>query len=460
MRVFSFQLYSFIVTAFLTFITCIPSPAVEARGFRIFDQSPTATGQSAAFTAQADDPSAIYYNPAGMSELEGIQVMLGTNLVSGNVHFENEAGMTANGGAPGTVAYPPPSQFYATASLESLIKPLNLNWLENVVIGLGTTSPFGTHIEYPQDGPFSSAVTFASLPLLDIKPTIAFKFSENLSIGIGADIYTFSGLFGEGQFEFQSTLGVPFGPLPAGTKIEINGTDTAVGWNLSLMYTVIRNAESDPLMNFGIVYRSPVDLDLEGDFLANGTRISGASSTLKLPQSITAGIAFWPVRNPTHQWKLELDFDYTWWDTFQNFDVQLSNGGTIPFPQDWKNDKTIMIGTEYKFKRPIWETALRAGYWYSTTPVPDRTFNPAIPDSDEHSISFGAGFLCKKSPKATGFLKFCSNELFPWKAFGVDLAYQVLLVEPRTVRGNINPTVNGRYTNTVHTGAISFTMKF
>ena len=90
---------------------------------------------------------------------------------------------------------PPPSNIYFTARL----KDLGLSALGDTVVGLGVTSPFGLNIRYPNEAPFSGAVTTAQLPLLDIKPTVAFKLTDQLSVGLGADIYTFASFIGEGK---------------------------------------------------------------------------------------------------------------------------------------------------------------------------------------------------------------------------------------------------------------------
>ena len=44
---------------------------VSANGFLLPDQDAFATARGEAFVATADNPSAIYYNPAGITQLEG-----------------------------------------------------------------------------------------------------------------------------------------------------------------------------------------------------------------------------------------------------------------------------------------------------------------------------------------------------------------------------------------------------
>src|SRR5271169_4226527 len=44
---------------------------LSANGFRLADQDAFATARGEAFVATADNPSAIYYNPAGITQLQG-----------------------------------------------------------------------------------------------------------------------------------------------------------------------------------------------------------------------------------------------------------------------------------------------------------------------------------------------------------------------------------------------------
>src|SRR5215510_11122045 len=91
-------------------LSLLGSPSLlQASGFRLLDQSASGTAQSNAVTAQADDPAAVYYNPAGMPQVRGVQLALGTGLVGGTTSFRNAAGQTATGDFGGHIASPPPS---------------------------------------------------------------------------------------------------------------------------------------------------------------------------------------------------------------------------------------------------------------------------------------------------------------------------------------------------------------
>ena len=62
---------------------------------------------------------------------------------------------------------------------------------------------FGFANEYPLDGPFVSVITYRQLPLISFTPATAYKFTDWLSLGIGAKIFTFASLLGEGHNEAQ-----------------------------------------------------------------------------------------------------------------------------------------------------------------------------------------------------------------------------------------------------------------
>ena len=65
-----------------------------AAGFRLPEAGAKAMGMGFAFTAQADDPSAIYFNPAGLTQLKGNNLKLGVTYVKengGDVHRDDAA---------------------------------------------------------------------------------------------------------------------------------------------------------------------------------------------------------------------------------------------------------------------------------------------------------------------------------------------------------------------------------
>jgi len=450
--------------AFLNFLILFFPGIANAEGFRILNQSSSAIGQGLAFVAQADDPSAVYFNPAGMTQLKGVQFTAGILLIGAKISYTSPTGAKVNGNFDGTVVDPPPISFFVSANL----KDVGFDSLEDWTLGFGVNSPFGLTTRYPDNGPFSTASTFAALTVVDFKPTVAYKINDWFSLGMGLDIYTIPSYIGEGQLVKRNRAGPPFAALgiPVGTPLEINARATALGFNLSFLFTPVRNSDGKPVLNLGFVYRSQTDLDLEGNFLANGIRVAGASAKLELPQVFSGGLAFWPVRNKSREWKLEVDLEYADWSNFENLNVSLSNGATLPIPENWSGSWVVMAGTEYKWLSPAilpdWEVAVRGGYVRSQSPVPEQTFDPAIPDNHFNSFSLGFGFLCQDQGSFLGLIGCSSQGEGGWaqKAIGMDFAYQLTDYETRTIRTNINPTVIGDWKTRIHVGSINVNVKF
>jgi long-chain fatty acid transport protein len=426
----------------------------QAQALRFQPQGAAAAGQGNAFAAQADNASAIHYNPAGLTQVSNFQAVFGLALLGGSIKTQNAAGLDTRGDYGGSVSFPPPGHTYISANLGAL----GLSRFSSVTVGLGLTSPFGLRTRYPVDGPFRTAVTSAELPLIDIKPTLAYKINEALSVGVSADIYTFADFLGEGHIEQKQISAGALG-IPTGASIELNGTGTGAGITASLLYTPVRNKEKQPIVSIGLVYHSQAVLPLNGALLINGTKVADAATDLVLPQRFTGAVAVWPVRTSRREWKVELDVEYVGWGSNRNLDVRLSNGAIIPQPQQWKSGPVIAVGTEHKWLSPRWlshwEVAARAGYTYTEDPVPDRTFNPGIISLPAHTLSLGVGFLCKGAGRLLGLIP-CRGESVLWpKGIGFDLAYQEWFYESRTIIGNLNPTVDGRYHAFVHLGTFS-----
>jgi long-chain fatty acid transport protein len=439
-----------------------PASPVSAQVPRVYGQGAAASGMGNAFAAQADNPSALHYNPAGMTQLRGIQVMGGGSLVGGTTDFRSPSGISTTGDHDGAFAWPGPGHGYLTANLQDL----GISLLDKLTVGVGVTTPFGSVMRWPDDSPFRALTTFTALPLFDIKPTLAYRLLPDLSIGAGADIYTFASFFGEGHAELQSIS--PGGLAPAGSQLEFNGKGTAPGFNVGALYTALRNGDGQPVANLAVVYRSQATLHLDGTLSANGVKIQDATTTLVLPQVITGGIALWPVRNTEREWKVELNVDYVGWKSVRNLDIHLANGFVIPQPQNWKSTYAILVGTEHRWlnvdRLPGWEIALRTGYTNQQAQVPDLTFNPGVPSADLHVISTGIGLLCKANGSLLGLISCGSVGIGPVRAklVGVDLFYQAFLYEPRTIAGNtgIRASANGRYDTVLHAGGFSFRASF
>ncbi len=433
----------------------LPSNA-SAQAIRFQPQGAAAAAQGNAFAAQADDASAIHFNPAGLAQVDGVQSIAGSNLMGGSIKYKSPAGLDTGGDFGDSITSPPPSHFYLSANLGAL----GASTLSPVTLGLGLTSPYGSNTRYPVDGPFNTAITSAALPLIDIKPTVAYKLNDQLAIGVGADIYTFVGFLGQGHAEQRQ---VGSGAL-AGASVEFNGNGTGAGANLSLLYTPLRNGDGKPLASIGLVYRTQAVVPLSGSLLINGAKVADASTSLVLPQIYTGAIAIWPVRTSEREWKLEVDVEYVGWKSNRDLDIHLSSGGVVPQPQQWKTVPVVMIGTEYKWLNPAWlpqwDVAVRSGYTRTENPVPDTTFNPGIISLSSNTLSMGAGFLCKGQGRFLGMVP-CGGTSALWpKAIGLDAAFQEWFYEARTVTGNLNPTVDGTYHAFVHLGTVSVKFMF
>lgn len=448
------------ISCFVLWIIAVLHPAIAlAQALRFQPQGAAAAGQGNSFAAQANDASTIHYNPAGLTQIDGVQSMLGTNLMGGSIKYKSPIGFDTRGDLGGSISTPLPSHFYLSANLAAL----GFSKLSSVTVGLGLTAPFGSSTRYPVDSSFNTAVTSAALPLIDIKPTLAYKLNEDLSLGLGADIYTFSNFLGQGHVE-QKQIGAGLFGIPVGSSVELNGKGTGVGMNASLLYAPIRNDDGKPLASIGMVYRSQAVLPLRGGLLVNGAKVADASTSLALPPIYTVAAAVWPVRNSEREWKLEMDVDFVAWRSNKELNVYLSNGSTVPQAQQWKTVQVVAVGTEYKWLSPTWlphwDVAARAGYTRTENPVPDLTFSPATISLSSNTLSLGAGFLCKRGGQFLGVVP-CGGESALWpKAIGLDVAYQEWFYEPRTVVGNQNPTVNGTYHAFIHLGTFSFKFIF
>ena len=118
-----------------------------AGGFEVPHQAAKATGQGDAYSAQADDPSAVHYNPGGLTQVKGTQATAGVYGIFPGFEFRGAAG-DADSNDPIYIPH-----FYAVSDLGS----------ERWRLGLGVNNVFGISEDWGDNGPLATRVTHADI---------------------------------------------------------------------------------------------------------------------------------------------------------------------------------------------------------------------------------------------------------------------------------------------------------
>lgn len=369
--------------------------SVLALGFANPDQDARATGQGEAFVAQADDASAVYYNPAGLTQLHGTEVTTGIF-----VSFINSRLAGAGSGAVMNDMETLPQFYFATD-----FGLTNSPWR----FALGCNIPFGDAADYSASGPFRYIVTESMLAVVNIEPAVAYKFNDKFSLGAGLDIY-----YSQTDQKNQAYLVPEFGAGTPDGHFHFNGSGQAVGATAGLMWKII------PQLTLGLTYHSPFAITYTGsaqlDLGETGVSSGPAQLAIQFPQSVAAGLAYRPIP----RLKLEVDAQWTDWATLDKITISapgtVFDGTTIPF--HWKDSWYYELGGQYDLNE---HWTVRAGWIYSQNSVPGNTFSPTVPDSDRQVFSLGLGYAFV--PVVFGHLLHVNS----------DIVYQYSLSQDRNV---------------------------
>jgi len=158
------------------------SVSAQASGYRFGSQSISGQGTADANGAEAADASTIFYNPAGLSRLDGTQISAGATVVVPHSTF-NDTGSTHFTGAPagGTAAndYAPNS---VTAPSLYFSKKLNDQW----AVGFGLFVPYGAKLDYGNTWTGRYALSNIKLEAVNLNPSVAWKLNEHHSFGFAS----------------------------------------------------------------------------------------------------------------------------------------------------------------------------------------------------------------------------------------------------------------------------------
>ena len=159
----------------------IGATGAHASGFQLLEQNASGLGNAyAGSAAVAENASTIFYNPAGMTKLKGVNFSGGVNLIRPSFKFDNN-GSTGPGGMPLG------SNNGGDAGSTGVVPNLYASWelTPQWFVGLGIGAPFGLMTEYDDDWVGRYHSRKFEIQSININPSIAYKVSDRLSLGAG-----------------------------------------------------------------------------------------------------------------------------------------------------------------------------------------------------------------------------------------------------------------------------------
>jgi long-chain fatty acid transport protein len=379
-----------------------------ATGFRLPDQDAFATARGEAFAATADNPSAIYYNPAGLTQLQGHNLRGGVYLLNLRSSYESAGGASFDNRKD---LHGVPQLFY---SYGATTLPLSF--------GLGFYSPFGLSSEWPDDTGFRTVATKGRLTYMTINPVVAWRIFDSLSLAGGV-------MLNYADIDLQRGIAWPMQPFD---NFAFKGDGWDVGYNLGLLW------RAHEKLAFGITFRSSTEVNLEGRTqfrndvplpIPGGPVIPAfpeqrvpAQTDFPFPLKAVFGVSY----RPTPAWNFEFNADFTDWSRLRTIVIRQAAPFPPLFPQDityplnWESSWYYEFGGTRYFNNG-WSVS--AGYIFNENSVPDQFYTPLVADLDRHFFSVGTGFK--------------------GKSFNFDAAYQFGYGPTRTVTGSI-PSATGQ----------------
>ncbi|WP_144638090.1 outer membrane protein transport protein [Bordetella genomosp. 13] len=362
----------------------------HAAGFQLLEQNASGLGNAyAGSAANPENASTIYFNPAGMTYLPGGNVSAGANAIwpsfkfrdNGNSRNPTVLGGTAptggNSGDAGHLGIVP------NAYLSYQVAP---KWW----LGIGMGAPFGLMTEYDSGWAGQYHSNKFEITTININPSIAYKVSDQLSFGIGANWQRIDA-------EYQKKTVVPLVPAAGiftngDARLKMHGD--AWGWNAGIMFQPVESTR------IGVSYRSTMKQDARGNTDVNDIALPGgatttasyaASTTVKLPDQLILSAS----HQLTPRWQLLGDISWTGWSSLQSLDISNRNGPSDSLPLNFRDTWRIALGANYQINEQ-WKW--KVGVAFDQSPVhkaEDRL--ASLPDTDRWWFSTGVQYQATKN---------------------------------------------------------------
>lgn len=347
-----------------------------ASGFQLIEQNASGIGNAyAGSAAVAENASTIFYNPAGMTQLQAREVSMGLSLVKPSFKYQDKGStvppllggvpqLAGNGGDGGSWAALPNAY---------------LSWALNkdIYLGLGMGAPFGLMTEYDKNWVGSAHSIKFDIKTYNLNPSIAWRVNDRVSLGAGINLMKM-----EVEYTKRQILPVIVGGTPVGVSArpaKLKADDTAWGWNIGALFNL---SEATKL---GLSYRSKVKQKLDGSLTVTGVTKFGASADVELPDTAIVSL----THKLNDQWELLGDISWTGWSSIPKVEIMNKRTKTVAQTLDTKFDDTwrVALGANYQLNPAV---KLKFGVAYDQTPVPDKEHRlVSLPDNDRIWLSFG-----------------------------------------------------------------------
>ncbi len=411
-----------IKNAFILILLLLFSSQLYSAGFFVnVEQGMKAMSLGGAFVGLADDPTAIYFNPAGITQLEG-RFNFAATYAFGKYDPELHRGRIIDK--------------YGITRIGPDNKEIDQRWAQipsgyitakvnkYIYLGFAVFAPYGTATDWTHTWFGRYFADKTDLKTFDFNPTLSIKFNDKFSIGIGVNyVYgdveikkSFSYPFLAFNPQVQAMLGFSLNNAQqlslynrlydrnydVDMRLEGDTSDSSKGWGFNVGILFKPNEH----WQFGAVYRSEIDLHFEGHAhykympgvatlgqevgipqlsaypLFKKTKIK---AKLTLPDWAAIGI----VNKSFKKWTFLFDAYWTGWSDYDALTVKFKD---FPYessvPKDWDDVWGFRFGAQYQATPNV---ALRFGFWHDNTPVDDDTRGPELPDTTKNAVTFGVG---------------------------------------------------------------------
>jgi long-chain fatty acid transport protein len=330
-----------------------------SQAFKNPPEGSSALSQSGAFVAQSDDASAINFNPAGLNQIKGGEIIFGFNFPYSKTKYLYSGGEEEKKYNFAVLPY-----FYFVPDIK----------MDNFKFGIGFNIPYGQSIEWSKEivrvwdykVPYYSSMNTGNLIT-----AFSFKLNSDLSLGFGLNYYY-------SKLTLKNLIFIPDPGFETDTEIKVNGSNYS--GTIGILYRKDK-------WSTGIVYKSGFKINYDGSCSILGNNYP-AEIKINFPDRINLGIAFYPLKN----WKIEFDTEYYGFSSVKSIYINPGFAPPYEIPKNWKNIYNFYFGTEYIKNENL---KLKGGIARLNSPIPAETWEPSLPDADTLIISIGSEFKTK-----------------------------------------------------------------